>query len=98
MLSRLQNASEQANGGFHVYTHATMPERWHFGGHEVRLLPILGRTATARRETDSRGEQRIAPIYVVPHVGWAVSNRHDFHVTMKGDYHPKGNHGCPSPL
>ncbi|KAL8277172.1 hypothetical protein RQP46_010420 [Phenoliferia psychrophenolica] len=70
MLARLQNASEQANGGFHVYTHDTMPERWHFGGHE-----------------------RIAPIYVVPHVGWAVSNRHDFHVTMKGDYVPKGNHG-----
>ncbi|KAM0750332.1 Phosphodiest-domain-containing protein [Meredithblackwellia eburnea MCA 4105] len=70
MIKRLQAASESAKGGFKVYTPETMPERWHFSGHE-----------------------RIAPIYVVPHVGWAISDRHDFHVRMGGDYVPKGNHG-----
>jgi hypothetical protein len=35
MIEKLQNASEAA-GGFNVYTPATMPERWHFAGHEAR--------------------------------------------------------------
>lgn len=70
MLDRLERASCQSTGGFNVYTADTMPDEWHYTGHE-----------------------RIADIYVVPHVGWAISDRHDFHVTMGGDYVPKGNHG-----
>lgn len=36
MLEKLLAASEEANGGFHVYTNETMPKRWAFTGHEVR--------------------------------------------------------------
>ncbi|KAM0790620.1 hypothetical protein ACM66B_004483 [Microbotryomycetes sp. NB124-2] len=39
------------------------------------------------------GNPRIAPIYVVPNLGWAISDRHDFHVKMNGQYVPLGNHG-----
>ncbi|KAK4056973.1 hypothetical protein OIO90_001873 [Microbotryomycetes sp. JL221] len=39
------------------------------------------------------GNDRIAPIYVVPDLGWAISNRHEFDVKMKGQYVPLGNHG-----
>ena len=33
---------------------------------------------------------RIAPIYVVPHIGWAIINRHDHEEKMSGTYSPKG--------
>lgn len=59
MLHRLINASASSKGGFSVYTHETMPERYHFSHHE-----------------------RIAPIYVVPHVGWAVTNHYEFDVEV----------------
>ena len=36
---------------------------------------------------------RIAPIYVVPHIGWVISDRTEHLVTMHGSYSPKGNHG-----
>ncbi|WVQ85744.1 hypothetical protein IAT38_007911 [Cryptococcus sp. DSM 104549] len=69
-LSRLLNSAAESNGTFAVYTHETMPERWHFNhGH------------------------RIAPIYVVPHLGWAVTDHHEHEVIHEGDYRPKGNHG-----
>ena len=48
----LQNASALSGGKFSVYTHATMPERWHFVQSE-----------------------RIAPVYVVPRIGYALTNR-----------------------
>jgi hypothetical protein len=38
------------NGSFSVYTHETMPERWHFEG------------------------PRVAPVYVVPDLGWVVTD------------------------
>jgi len=59
MYQRLLNASANSKGGFNVYTHQTMPERYHFSNHE-----------------------RIAPVYVVPHVGWAVTNHHEFYVEV----------------
>ncbi|KAI5478563.1 type I phosphodiesterase/nucleotide pyrophosphatase/phosphate transferase family protein [Pseudohyphozyma bogoriensis] len=70
MQEKLIAAANGSKGGFHVYTPETMPEKWHFAGHE-----------------------RIAPLYVVPHVGWAVSNHEEFDVKMKGTFKPKGNHG-----
>lgn len=70
MYARLLAASQKNNSGFNVYTHETMPARFHFSGNE-----------------------RIAPIYVVPHVGWAVSNHAEFYGQMKGNFHPVGNHG-----
>lgn len=70
MIARLDTASRSSKGGFDVYTHETMPERWHFTGHE-----------------------RIADVYVVPHVGWAVSNHQEFDVEMQGSFKPLGNHG-----
>lgn len=67
---KLLEASQQPHSGFDVFTHDTMPERWHF-------------TANSR----------IAPLYVVPRVGWSITNRDEFHVKFNGDYHPKANHG-----
>lgn len=40
MLAKLQNASAESKGGFQVFTHDTMPERWHFGGHEVSCYSL----------------------------------------------------------
>ena len=50
-LRILLNASEASGGKFFVYTHETMPERWHFANNE-----------------------RIAPIYIVPRMGYALTN------------------------
>ncbi|WRT66029.1 uncharacterized protein IL334_002980 [Kwoniella shivajii] len=69
-LQLLLDAAESSNGTFAVYTHDTMPERWHFShGH------------------------RIAPIYIVPTLGWAITDHHEHEVLFDGDYRPKGNHG-----
>ncbi|KAL7420741.1 hypothetical protein Q5752_004692 [Cryptotrichosporon argae] len=67
-LTQLETAATAANGTFSVYTHATMPARYHFtaGG-------------------------RVAPVYVVPSLGWAITDHHE--VLHEGDYRPKGNHG-----
>jgi len=46
-------------GRFDVYTHETMPERYHFAKNP-----------------------RIAPIYVVPKIGYALSNRKEGDVGM----------------
>ncbi|GAA6049243.1 hypothetical protein JCM3770_005902 [Rhodotorula araucariae] len=39
------------------------------------------------------GHERIAPVYCVPDVGWAITNHHELEVVMKGSYSIKGNHG-----
>jgi hypothetical protein len=49
-LARLQNTS--ATAPFKVYTHESMPERWHF-----------------------RHAAHVAPVYVVPAVGWVISHK-----------------------
>ncbi|KAG9015293.1 hypothetical protein FRB93_012992 [Tulasnella sp. JGI-2019a] len=36
---------------------------------------------------------RIAPIYVIPKIGWALTNRHEHLKVMNGVYEPRGNHG-----
>ena len=51
-LTRLMDAAAASGGTFDVYTHDTMPERWHFAYNE-----------------------RIAPVYVVPRMGYALTNR-----------------------
>ena len=51
-LRVLLNASQHSDGKFDVYTHETMPKRWHFTNNE-----------------------RIAPIYVVPRIGYALTDR-----------------------
>ncbi|KAJ7274265.1 alkaline-phosphatase-like protein [Mycena rebaudengoi] len=61
----LRSAAAARPGTFEVYTHETMPERWHF----------------ARSE-------RIAPVYVVPYIGYALTTREEGDVGMS-----KGNHG-----
>ena len=48
----LQKAAKASGRKFDVFTHDTMPKRYHF----------------ARNE-------RIAPIYVVPRLGYALTNR-----------------------
>ncbi|KAJ7771942.1 alkaline-phosphatase-like protein [Mycena maculata] len=64
-LALLAKASDASGGKFGVYTHETMPERWHF--------------------TQS---ERIAPIYVVPQIGFVLTSRAEGDVGMS-----KGNHG-----
>ncbi|GAA6005146.1 nucleotide pyrophosphatase/phosphodiesterase family protein [Rhodotorula paludigena] len=39
------------------------------------------------------GHRRIAPIYCVPHVGWAITSHHELEVVMNGSYAIKGAHG-----
>ncbi|KAF8338761.1 alkaline-phosphatase-like protein [Cantharellus anzutake] len=33
---------------------------------------------------------RIAPLWIVPHIGWAITNHHEHEVVMAGNYKPKG--------
>ncbi|KAF8176987.1 nucleotide pyrophosphatase [Pholiota molesta] len=64
-LSALLEASYENPEKFSVYTHDTMPERYHFAHHE-----------------------RIAPIYLVPNIGYVLTTN------PKGDDPmSKGNHG-----
>lgn len=51
-LSVLTEAATASDGAFDVFTHDTMPARFHFAHNE-----------------------RIAPIYVVPRVGYVVTDR-----------------------
>ena len=51
-LNVLLDAAKASNGKFDVYTHETMPERFHFSHND-----------------------RIAPIYVIPKVGYELTNR-----------------------
>ncbi|GAA5873558.1 hypothetical protein JCM8547_005618 [Rhodosporidiobolus lusitaniae] len=39
------------------------------------------------------GNERIAPIYCIPHLGWAFTNHHELEVVMQNNYVVKGNHG-----
>ena len=50
-LGILMQAAEASNGKFEVYTHATMPERFHFSHND-----------------------RIAPIYVIPKIGYVLTD------------------------
>lgn len=59
---KLDEASLAEDSGFDVYTHETMPSRYHFSQNT-----------------------RIAPIYVVPHEGYALTDRvHDGSDHMNG--------------
>ncbi|KAF9503081.1 hypothetical protein BS47DRAFT_1310273 [Hydnum rufescens UP504] len=50
-------------------------------------------TMPERYHLSARNNERIAPIYIVPRLGWAITNHHEHEVVMQGDYKPKGNHG-----
>jgi hypothetical protein len=58
-LDVLLDAADANGGKFEVYTHETMPERYHFAYNE-----------------------RIAPIYVVPRLGYALTNHKEDGVGM----------------
>ena len=58
-LGALLRASDENPEKFSVYTHETMPERYHFANHE-----------------------RIAPIYVVPKIGYVLTTRAEGSVGM----------------
>ncbi|KAF8903106.1 Phosphodiest-domain-containing protein [Gymnopilus junonius] len=64
-LDKLTLASEKNPEKFHVYTHKTMPERYHFANNP-----------------------RIAPIYVVPEIGYILTTHAEGDTGMS-----KGNHG-----
>ncbi|KAI0357461.1 Phosphodiest-domain-containing protein [Trametes cingulata] len=64
-LEVLLQAAAISQGKFDVFTHETMPERWHFSHNP-----------------------RIAPIYVVPRIGYVLTNRIENGAGMS-----KGNHG-----
>jgi hypothetical protein len=52
LLNILTEAATNSSGKFDVYTHETMPERYHFSNNE-----------------------RIAPIYIVPRIGYALTTK-----------------------
>jgi predicted AlkP superfamily pyrophosphatase or phosphodiesterase len=58
-LDALLNAAYANPEKFHVYTHDTMPKRYHFTKHE-----------------------RIAPIYVVPNIGYVLTTKAEGNVGM----------------
>ena len=58
-LSKLQEAASANNEKFHVYTHETMPNRYHFADND-----------------------RIAPIYVVPEIGYVLTLHKEGDVAM----------------
>ncbi|KAJ2917003.1 hypothetical protein MD484_g3388, partial [Candolleomyces efflorescens] len=62
---KVASKTKEHKGKFHVYTHETMPKRWHFSKNE-----------------------RIAPVYVVPELGYILTTRKEGNVGMS-----KGNHG-----
>ncbi|KAF9483500.1 Phosphodiest-domain-containing protein [Pholiota conissans] len=64
-LSDLLEASYENSEKFSVYTHESMPERYHFANHD-----------------------RIAPIYLVPEIGYVLTTNPDGDDPMS-----KGNHG-----
>jgi len=64
-LETLLKASKENPEKFDVFTHETMPERYHFSHND-----------------------RIAPIYVVPKIGYILTTRAEGDVGMS-----KGNHG-----
>ncbi|KAI0086990.1 Phosphodiest-domain-containing protein [Irpex rosettiformis] len=64
-LNVLMEAATASGGKFEVYTHDSMPDRWHFANND-----------------------RIAPIYVVPKEGYALTD----HIE-NGSGMNKGNHG-----
>lgn len=74
VVKQLEKSSQDSNS-FQVYTHQTMPERWHFSHN-----------------------QRIAPIYIVPSLGWVVTTTHEHKVEMKGRFKTKGIHGYDNDL
>lgn len=102
MLAKLQRAAQKPNSGFDCYTQETMPERWHFTGHRVRCTSscvLVQDAASARGVTPASQPwctddqvlfQRIAPVYCVPHVGWAITSHHELEVVMNGSYAIKG--------
>ena len=58
-LSVLLEAASKNSEKFHVYTHDTMPKRFHFVNHE-----------------------RIAPVYVIPKIGYVLTTRKEGDVGM----------------
>lgn len=67
-LDMLLIAAESSSGKFDVYTHETMPERYHFSNNP-----------------------RIAPVYVAPRIGYALTTK------AQGDDMSKGvSHYFPS--
>ena len=66
----LLEAAAASGGKFDVFTHDTMPRRYHFAGNE-----------------------RIAPIYVVPKVGYALTDRVENGTGMSKGVCP--SHTCP---
>lgn len=58
-LDVLLKAADANQRKFHVYTHETMPERYHFTRHE-----------------------RIAPIYIVPEIGYVLTTRAEGNVGL----------------
>ena len=48
------------------------------------------KTMPARYHFNPSKTPRIAPLWVVPHIGWAITNHHEHEVVMAGSYEPKG--------
>lgn len=47
-------------------------------------------TMPQRYHFSAANNARIAPLYIVPTIGWAITNHHEHEVIMRGKYSPKG--------
>ncbi|KAG8907981.1 hypothetical protein FRB99_001147 [Tulasnella sp. 403] len=91
MLRRLYNAEASYTPlGFDVYVTHSFYEQLqaqsitHVDGHRIVPMP---------ERYHYTNNIRIAPIYIVPKLGWALTHRDEHLVMMNGKYEPKGNHG-----
>lgn len=48
------------------------------------------KTMPARYHFNPSRNERIAPLYIVPRIGWAITNHHEHEEVMQGHYTPLG--------
>ncbi|OBA23742.1 Phosphodiest-domain-containing protein, partial [Metschnikowia bicuspidata var. bicuspidata NRRL YB-4993] len=74
--ANLDSATPDTQDNFNLYRVEEIPPEWQFGGNL----------------TDHKFNYRLAPIWIVPNVGYSVTTRAKF-AENNNDYYPKGVHG-----
>lgn len=76
ILQNLKAAGPEYSNNFHVYRLEDIPKEWNFGGNV----------------SDHRFNYRLAPVWIVPEVGYSITTKEQFEKNGN-DYYPKGVHG-----
>lgn len=74
--AKLDSMGPATTDNFHLYRVEEFPPEWHFGGNIQ----------------DHRFNYRLAPLWLVPNVGYSITTRASFEQN-NNDYSPKGVHG-----